>query len=69
MFEWLMIAAAVFVMVKAADAEGRSSVLWGFLTFGICMVCRVIPLPLVRILIAAVISYGAMFVHKLISER
>ena len=66
----LMIIAAVVIMVKAADMEGRSSVLWGALTLILCLACgALIPLPLINIAIGLGMSYFAMFIMKLVQER
>ncbi len=70
MFEWLTIAAAVTIMAKAADMEGKSSVLWGVITFVLCLICAVlIPLPLINIVIGLVISFSAMFLVKIIKKE
>jgi hypothetical protein len=59
--------AAVVIMTKAAEMEGRSTVLWGVVTFILCLLCGIfIPLPLINIVIGLVISYLAMFAVKLI---
>ena len=68
MFELIMIIAAIILMVKVADAEGRSEILWAGITVAICFACLFIPLPLIRIVIAVVVSYGIMFGLKLAAD-
>jgi hypothetical protein len=65
----IVVVAAVVIMTKAAEMEGRSTVLWGAITFILCLLCSIfIPLPLINIVIGLVISYLAMFAVKLIAK-
>ena len=68
MLELILVVAAIVLMVRIADAEGRSGIIWGAVTFGICMAPCAIPLPFIRIAIAAPLSYGIMFSIKLATE-
>ena len=62
----LMLACAIIIMVKIADIEGRSSLVWGLATFASCVVCSMlIPWPLINIFVGLSVSYGAMFALKL----
>ncbi len=70
MIELALIAAACVGMGKLADAEGRSSLLWGLLTLGLCLgASALIPLPLLRILIAVVVAFIIMMVAKAFDRR
>lgn len=68
MLSLIMIVCAVIIMSKAAEMEGRSSVIWGALTLMICFASAYIPLPLLNILIGLGISFAAMFVMNLIRK-
>jgi hypothetical protein len=62
----LMLICAIIIMVKVADIEGRSSLVWGFATFVSCIACSMlIPWPLINIALGLGVSYGAMFALKL----
>jgi hypothetical protein len=70
MIELALVAAACVGMGKIADAEGRSSLMWGILTLGLCLAASVvIPLPLLRILIAGVAAFIIMMVAKAFDRR
>ncbi len=67
MFGLLMLVCAIIIMVKVADIEGRSSLVWGFATFVSCVACSMlIPWPLIDVFMGLVVSYGAMFTLKLV---
>lgn len=59
-FEFLVAIFAIVAMVKIADHEGMSSVVWGFVTFGLIVLCGVIPLPFVRVMIALALAFFTM---------
>lgn len=65
MLEIIMIIAAVVLMAKAADIEKFSPWIWGGVTLLICFLCLWIPLPMIRIGIATVLSIAAMIVFKM----
>jgi hypothetical protein len=66
MFGLLMLICAIIIMVKVADIEGRSSLVWGFATFVSCIACSIlIPWPLIDIVVGLGVSYGTMFALKL----
>ena len=60
---------AIVVMVRVADAENRSPIIWGAATFLLCMLSLAIPLPFLRILIALAVSVGALFASKMLRGR
>ena len=68
MFPLLMVFACVAIMVKVADMEGRSTLLWGGYTFVACFACGyLIPLPLLNIVLGLVFSFLSMFVVNMLS--
>lgn len=69
MLGWLVLAAAITVMVKVAEIEGRSTVFWGVVTFGLCFLSMMyVPLPFINISLGLVASYLLMFVMKLVGR-
>jgi hypothetical protein len=59
---WIMILAAVIVMVRVAEAEDRSPILWGAVTLLLCLGAgMLIPLPLVNIFLGFAASFLMMF--------
>jgi len=69
MLGWMMLGAAVVIMYKVADAEGRNGLFWGVITFLVCLGCAVlIPLPFISIAIGLALCYGAMFALKLMEK-
>ena len=70
MLGWLMIGAATLAMYRIAEAENRSGLAWGGLTFGVCLACAMtIPLPMLNIGIGFLLVFAAMFVAKVIASR
>lgn len=65
----VILISAIIVIAKCADMEGKSSVKWGFITFGICFLCAAIPIPFVNIVIGFVISFILLFIAKVISKK
>jgi hypothetical protein len=65
MLEIALLIGAVILMAKVASTEERSPIMWGFITFGLCVVSLLIPIPFLRILLALIISFGIMFFLKL----
>ena len=69
MLGWVMIIAAVVLMYRVAEFENRSGIIWGAVTFGLCMgAAMTIPLPFVNIVVGVVVAFVAMFVAKAIQE-
>jgi hypothetical protein len=69
MFEIGLAIAVTAAMAKIADADGRSAITWGVITFVLCLASLAIPLPFLRILMAAVVAFVAMMVAKARSGR
>jgi hypothetical protein len=49
---------------KIADVDGRSALVWGTITLGLCLASLLIPLPFLRILLACVAAFIALMVAK-----
>ncbi len=69
MFEIGLAVAACVAMGKIADADGRSAITWGAITLGLCVASIFIPLPFLRILLAAVVAFILLMVAKFRSGR
>lgn len=69
MLGWLMVGASCVIMSRVADAEGRNGLMWGALTFAICLGSSIlIPWPLIDIGIGLFLSFMALFAVKVISD-
>ncbi len=70
MFGWVLILCAVIAMAKIASLENRSAVLWGTITFLVCLACaHTIPWPFLNIFIGLIASYLAMFLCNILFTR
>ena len=70
MLELIVLAAMVVLMVKIADFEDESKLLWGFITFALCGgSLLVIPLPFFRIVIAGVVTFVIFMVYRIVAKR
>lgn len=69
MCELVMCLFAVVAIVKIAGHEDLSPWAWGAITFGICLLCLLVPLPFFRVLIALVLSLVAMMVWNAIQSK
>jgi len=69
MLEWVMVIGLCVFMARIADAENRSKLLWGFITFVLCLASVALPLPFLRVIIAGAVSFGIMFALKLVTEK
>jgi len=75
MLGFLLMASAITIMVKVADMEGRSGLIWGVYTFVLFLVMEGLlssVLGAVAVFFsglgALVLSYGTMFVLKVVGE-
>ena len=59
MISIVVLIAAIIVIAKCAELEGKSGFKWGFITFGICFLCSAIPVPIpfLGIIVGFVISF------------
>ena len=65
MFELILIVGAAIGMSRMAEADRGEGFKWGAITFGLCLLSLLIPLPFLRILIAII----AAFVWMTVSEK
>jgi hypothetical protein len=66
MLEIILAIGACVVVGKVASADGRSALIWGLITAGICVASLLIPIPFLRILIAFGVAFGIMIAAKAI---
>jgi len=55
-----------FVMSQVANADNRSPLLWAAITFLLCLISLLIPVPFFRLLLPMLVVLVAMFVCNLI---
>lgn len=65
----IVLIAAITVIAKCAEMEGKSGTKWGFITFGVCILTSAIPLPFINLVIGFAISFMLLFAAKVISNR
>jgi hypothetical protein len=70
MIGWFVLAAAVVAMYRIADVEGKSGLLWGGLTFAICIAMAfLLPnWPIVNVALGGIASFIVMFVYKIVTN-
>jgi hypothetical protein len=66
MLEIALAVGACVVIGKVASADGRSAIVWGLITAGICFLSLLIPIPFLRVLIAFGVAFGVMIAVKAI---
>ena len=70
LFEVVMCIAVVSLMAKIADFEDERPVLWGGIALALCIVSFVtIPLFLIRIAIAGVVTFVGFVVYRIVAKR
>ena len=57
------------LMAKIASSEDMSAVLWFCITFALCIGSMLIPIPVGRMVIALIVSFGLMIGAKIIADR
>ena len=70
MIGWLVLIAAVVAMYRIADAEGKSGLLWGALTFVLCLAMAFLMpnWPIVNVALGGIASFVVMFVYKIVKN-
>jgi hypothetical protein len=64
--ELILAIVLIVAVVKVANIENRSPVLWGVITFLISAACVVvIPIPFLRIGVAFIAAFAAMMIMKM----
>lgn len=71
MFELIVSVFAVVAMVRIASADDQSPLLWGLITFGLCVLSFMLMpgLPFIRVGIAFVVAFIGMIVYKVAADR
>ena len=64
MFELLVIVGATIGMSRMAEADRGEGFKWGAITFGLCLLSLLIPLPFLRILVAIGVAFAWMTFGK-----
>lgn len=57
--------ALVVAIIRTAQLEEESALIWGLATVLACFLCRLLPFPYIRVLIAGVVIYVAMTAYKM----
>ncbi len=60
MYEILLMLAASVAIGRLAEKDGHPSVVWGIITFVLCLLSLFIPLPFLRIGIACGVVFGLL---------
>ena len=67
MLELVMLLATVVAMVKIADHEDRSPIIWGALTIAIGVgAIMILPWPFLRMMLVLIFCFGLMAVAKIV---
>ena len=64
MGEWFLIIMATIGVSRMAEADRGEGFKWGAITFGLCLLSLLIPLPLLRILVAIGVAFAWMTFSK-----
>jgi hypothetical protein len=60
MFELIFAVAASVVMSRLAEKDGHPAAVWGIITFVLCLVSFIIPIPFLRVLLACGVVFGLL---------
>jgi hypothetical protein len=63
--EAIMSFALIVAVVRMAQLEEESALLWGTAAVLACFLCRLLPFPYIRVLVAGVAVYVAMTAYKM----
>lgn len=64
MIEIVVLIACTVLMMKIADLENLSGILWGSVTLGLCVLSLAIPLPYIRVLVGLALSFALMTIYN-----
>ena len=65
MFLWIVVIASAVLMYRVAEMERLSGIVWGVLTFVLCLGCALtIPIPFLNAVVGLIISFIAMTVYN-----
>jgi hypothetical protein len=54
------------VLGRVADADGHSPLVWAGLTLALCVASLLIPVPVLRLVVAGYVAILAMFLYNLL---
>jgi hypothetical protein len=54
------------VLGRVADADGHNPFVWAAVALGLCLVSLLIPVPVLRLVLAGYAAIAAMFVYNLV---
>lgn len=69
MFEWILVFVVSGFIGKVAASDGKSGLIWSVVTFVVCLLCAGIPLPYIRMVIAAAISFGLLVAYNALPKK
>lgn len=70
MIELILIGAVVIFFSRLASTHDKSAIIWGAVAFGLCVACLFfVPLPFLRVLIAAGATLIIWMAYLLIADR
>lgn len=64
MLEFILAIGASIGISRFAEADRSEGLKWGAITFGLCLLSFLIPLPFLRIFIAVGVAFGLMIFGK-----
>ncbi len=64
MLEFILAIGAAIGMYRFGEADRGEGLKWGAITFGLCLLSFLIPLPFLRIFIAIGVAFGLMTFGK-----
>ena len=54
------------VLGRVADADGHSPLVWASVTLALCVASLLVPIPVLRLVLAGYVAITAMFVYNLL---
>lgn len=69
LFEPMLGIAMIYAIIKIADAEDLSPIIWGAVALAVGLLCMAIPLAYGRVVMAAVIVLAIMTLYKVFAKK
>jgi hypothetical protein len=54
------------VLGRVADADGHSPMVWAGVTLALCLASLLVPVPVLRLVLAGYVAIAAMFIYNLL---
>jgi hypothetical protein len=67
--EVLVFFGVVGIIGGVANADDQRPLVWGGIALAVCLLSLLIPIPYVRLAIAFIVCFVAMFVYKIVMDR